>query len=268
MRRRKVTAEIAEEYNIPELDPDSIHPNPQNYLDKEQKGSRLLVVAPPSGGKSTLIKSLMYAKQDVIPFAHIQSGTEAENSFYKKFCPDITIFEELNIEAAENFVKRQKIASKYLDNPWGYIILDDVFEEPALLNKPVFHKLLKNGRHYKLNMIIGAQYGMDLKSSIRSCFDGIFILREPVLANRERLYKNFAAGIPTFELFNKLMDDLTEDHTAMYINRGYNSSNKLEDIVKYYKAPIIDDGWTFGSQYAWDYHNARFDPKWDKDADD
>lgn len=256
---KKSNSSATEEYNIKELSLEDLAPNIENMKKEKQGGVKLLVIASPGGGKSTLIKSLMYFKQDIIPYAQIHSGTESENNFYKSFCPEITIYDSLKLSGIEDFVRRQKIARKFLDNPWGFLVLDDVFENPAEFNKPVFHNLLKNGRHYKMDLIVGMQYCMDMKPAIRSSFDGIFILREGVPTNREKLYKNYGSCIPTLELFNELMDKLTEDHMAMYIQKTGTESNKLEDVVKFYKAPLVDESWKFGCKYFWEYHKERFD---------
>ena len=100
---------------------------------------------------------------------------------------------------------------------------------------------------------------MDVKPVIRTNVDGIFILREPLLKNREALYKNYASIIPDFNTFCELMDQLTDDYCALYIH-GATQTNTWQECVYYWKAPVVPDGWKFGCQDYWDFHHARYNP--------
>jgi len=264
-KKVKNSANVLEEYNIQELDLDMIPPNINNFKDEHQGGCKLFVIGKPGTGKSTLIKRLMYEKQDIIPFCQIYSGTEDSNSFFGSFCPDICVYQELNEESVQDYVKRQKIAKKYLDNPWGMQIFDDCMEDISVFRKPLYSGIFKNGRHHKSMYIFSVQYCLDLKPALRSLVDGVFILRETIPATREKLYKNFGAGIPTYELFNELMDNLTNDHSAMYIRNTGGLSNRLEDIVYYYKAEPVPADWKFGCKYFWDFHNDRYNENYEKE---
>ena len=73
---------------------------------------------------------------------------------------------------------------------------------------------------------------MDIKPVIRTNIDGTFILRETNLRNRRCLYDNYAGIIPTFDMFCEIMDQITNDYTALYIHNA-TTSNDLEDIVFY-----------------------------------
>ena len=91
------------------------------WSEKDEKnigGFKLACLASPGKGKSTLVKALMYAKQDFIHTAKIMSGSEGYNDFYKKFCPRSFIHEDYDEEALEAYVNRQKIAKQNCRNPW------------------------------------------------------------------------------------------------------------------------------------------------------
>ena len=97
-------------------------------------------------GKTTLITSLLYAKKHIFPVGMIMSGTEDSNGHYRKMFPSTFVYNKLNEDQVENFVKRQKIAKKHLPNPWAVLFLDDCTDDPKLFNKPLFQGLYKNGR--------------------------------------------------------------------------------------------------------------------------
>ena len=96
-----------------------------------------------------------------------------------KYFPSTFVYDKLEEGVITEFIKRQKIAKQYLQNPWAVLLLDDCTDDPKLFNKPLFHGLYKNGRHWKMWFILSLQYCMDVKPVIRTNIDGTFILREP-----------------------------------------------------------------------------------------
>ena len=64
-----------------------------------------------------------------------------------------------------------------------------------------------NGRHYKILFIITMQYALGVPPSLRTNIDYVFILREPYIANRKRIYENFAGWqceLSAFKNFDSL----------------------------------------------------------------
>ncbi|ABF82118.1 hypothetical protein MIV088R [Invertebrate iridescent virus 3] len=222
---------------IKPLDLDMINPNPANFMDPNQGGSKIFIIGKSGSGKSTLIRSLFYNKSQIIPVAQAMSGTESETGFYRQFIPSAYIFDEYDSQALGNMIMRQKAARQYLANPWTMLIIDDCMDETSVFNKTPQPALFKNGRHWKMLYLVALQYALDVKPGIRSNIDGVFIFRESNVAIRKRLYDNYAGIIPTFQLFEKIMDEITKDYTALYIH-NVTTSNDWRDCVFYYKAPF------------------------------
>ena len=212
-------------------------------------------------GKTTLITSLLYAKKDLIPVGQVTSGTEDSNGHYGKIFPSTFIFNKYNEENLIRFRQRQKIAKKYIDNPWAVLLLDDCTDNPAIFRKPLQHDFYKNGRHWKMLYIVSLQYCMDVMPVIRTTVDGTFILRETNLKNREALYKNYAGVIPDFSLFCDIMDQLTNDYTALYIHNA-DTTNDWKECVFWYKPKPAPDGFKFGCPDFWNFHYERFNPNY------
>lgn len=249
------------EIHINELDLSLINPNGKNYENPSQGGSKIVVIGKPGTGKTTLITRILYEKRKIFPTAFIMSGTEDSNGHYSKIVPSSFVHNKYEENKVENFITRQKVAKKHLENPWSVLLLDDCTDDPRIFNKPIFQGLYKNGRHWKMLFVLSLQYCMDVKPVIRTNIDGVFILRETNLRNRKSLYENYAGIIPTFEIFCEIMDQITNDYTALYIHNA-TTSNKLEDIIFYYKAKPLPHDFKFGSKDFWKFHNHRFNNRY------
>jgi hypothetical protein len=212
-------------------------------------------------GKTTLISSLLYAKKHIFPTGMVMSGSEDSNHYYRKLFPSTFVYNSYDEEIIKSFIKRQKLAKDNLDNPWSVLLLDDCTDDEKVFNKTVQKALFKKGRHWKILYILSLQYAMDIKPAIRVNVDGTFILREPSVKIRKTIWENYASVVPDFTLFCQLMDKLTDDYTAIYIN-NQTTSNKMEDCIFWYKANLIPNDFKFGSDDFWDFHYERYNPEY------
>jgi hypothetical protein len=249
---------VKDEYEFPEFDMELINPSVSNMYEPEQGGHKIMILGPPGTGKSVLITDIAYNKQDIIPVVNIFSETESEQGHYRKNFPDAFIFNGLDLPAVEDSIKRQRIARKHLDNPWCLTIFDDVTSDKKVLKLPIFQGIMKNGRHYKDLYLFGLQYGMDMEKSMRTCIDGTFILAEPNMPARETIYDNFAGCIPTFELFNEMMNQMTLNNCAIFIHNRI-KVDSWEERIFWYKANQVPHDWKFGCKEVWRFHEERFD---------
>ena len=97
------------------------------------------------------------------------------------------------------------------------------------------------------------QYPLGIPPTLRTNIDYVFILREPYIANRRRIYENYAGMFPTFEAFCQVMDQTTENYDCMVINNNA-KSNKLQDQVFWYHAEARPN-FKLGSKEFWDLSN-------------
>tara|TARA_B100001540_G_C15720320_1_gene602696 strand:- start:309 stop:1094 length:786 start_codon:yes stop_codon:yes gene_type:complete len=245
---------------IKEFHPDLIAPSIEKMNDPTQGGSKIVVIGKPGTGKTTLITSLLYEKRHIFPVGMVMSGTEDSNGHYSKMFPSSFVYNKLEEDKINDFIKRQKISKNHLENPWALLLLDDCTDDPRLFSKPLFQGLFKNGRHWKMMFILSLQYCMDVKPVIRTNVDGVFILREPNMKNRRSLWENYAGVIPDFSTFCEIMDQVTDDYTALYIHNA-TQTNKLEDCIYWYKAnpEEIPSNFKIGSKEFWKFHKDRYD---------
>lgn len=250
-----------QEINIKCFHPDLINPTPQNYKDSGVGGTKIVVIGKANTGKSTLIKYLMASKSDLIPTCMVVSGTEDSNKFYSSFVPNIFIHDHYSDHNMQNIIKRQKIGLNYLEPEavWSLLLLDDCTEDRKIFNSPTQQALYKNGRHWKLFYILSLQHATDIPPAIRTNVDGVFIFRETNENNLNSIYKNYASVIPKFDLFKQVMQQVTGDYTALYIDNTSQDNNWVNNVY-WFKAPYSDNGMgdvRFGCDEAWKYNRER-----------
>jgi hypothetical protein len=118
-----------------------------------------------------------------------------------------------------------------------------------------------NGRHWKIFFMLTMQYCMDLTPDLRANVDYVFILRENIVQNREKLYKSFFGVFPTLAMFAQVMDACTENYECLVLDNT-SKSNKIQDCVFWYKAKIRKN-FKIGSPAMWAHHKRFYNPKHD-----
>ena len=226
----------------------------------EAKGPVVVLVGRRDTGKSYLVRDLLYYQQD-IPLGVVVAGTEEGNGFYGKMVPKLFIHNEYNTAIIENVLKRQKGVWREMKkqveaykksniDPRAFVILDDCLYDGTWAKDKMMRLLFMNGRHWKIMLIITMQYPLGIPPTLRTNIDYVFILREPYIANRKRIYENYAGMFPTFESFCQVMDQCTENYECLVINNNA-KSNRLQDQVFWYKADAHND-FKLGSKEFWD----------------
>ena len=226
----------------------------------DTKGPVVFLIGRRDTGKSFLVRDLLYYQQD-IPIGTVISGTEEGNGFYGKMVPKLFIHNEYNTVIVENILKRQRSVLKQIKkeheiyrksniDPRTFVIMDDCLYDNSWSRDKMMRLLFLNGRHWKVMLIITMQYPLGVPPTLRTNIDFVFILREPYIANRKRIYENYAGMFPTFEAFCQVMDQCTENYECLVINNNV-KSNKLQDQVFWYKAENHND-FKLGSKEFWE----------------
>ena len=230
-----------------------------SFKPNESKGPVVVLIGRRDTGKSFLVRDLLYYHQD-IPIGVVISGTEEGNGFYGKLVPKLFIHNEYNTAIIENILKRQKSVLKQIKkeietykkssiDPRAFVILDDCLYDATWTRDKMMRLLFMNGRHWKIMLIITMQYPLGVPPTLRTNIDFVFILREPYIANRKRIYDNYAGMFPTFESFCQVMDQCTENYECLVINNNA-KSNRLQEQVFWYKADSHND-FKLGSVEFW-----------------
>lgn len=230
------------------------------FSPNENKGPVIILIGRRDTGKSFLVRDLLYYHQD-IPIGTVISGTEAGNGFYSSHVPKLFIHDEYSSSIIENILKRQRLVLKQIIrekknygrstvDPRAFVIMDDCLYDNTWSRDKVMRLIFMNGRHWKIMLIITMQYPLGVPPNLRTNVDYVFILREPYITNRKRIYENYAGMFPTFESFCQIMDQCTENFECLVINNN-SKSNKLEDQIFWYKAEP-HNAFRLGSKEYWE----------------
>ena len=231
-----------------------------SFKPNENKGPVVVLIGKRDTGKSFLVRDLIFYQQE-IPIGTVISGTEEGNGFYAKMVPKLFVHNEYNTAIIENILKRQRTVLKQIKkemesykrstiDPRAFVILDDCLYDATWTRDKMMRLLFMNGRHWKVMLIITMQYPLGIPPALRTNIDYVFILRENYIANRKRIYENYAGMFPTFESFCQVMDQCTENFECLVINNN-SKSNKLQDQVFWYKADSHND-FRLGSKEFWE----------------
>jgi hypothetical protein len=236
-----------------------------SFKPEENQGPVIVLIGRRDTGKSYLVRDLLYYHQD-IPIGTVISGTEAGNGFYSQHVPKLFIHDEYNTAIVENILKRQRAVLKQIKkeqeiykktniDPRAFVILDDCLFDATWTKDKVMRLLFMNGRHWKIMLIITMQYPLGIPPNLRTNIDYVFILREPYISNRKRIYDNYAGMFPTFEAFCTVMDQCTENYECLVIKNNA-KSNKLHEQIFWYKAEF----WEISKQMNSDDEDEIYDP--------
>jgi len=245
-------------------------------MSETSTGPVIVLIGRRETGKSFLVKDILFYQQD-IPIGTVISGTEEGNGFYGKMVPKIFIHNEYNTSIIENILKRQKKVLKQIQkevelykkstiDSRTITILDDCLYDSSWARDKMMRLLFMNGRHWKIMLIITMQYPLGIPPNLRTNIDYIFILRENYIANRKRIYDNYAGMFPTFESFCQVMDQCTENYECLVIHNNA-KSNKLIDQVFWYKADShgpfkigSKEFWELSKNYNSDEDEEQYNP--------
>jgi hypothetical protein len=225
-------------------------------------------------GKSTLVRDLLFQHQDM-PLGTVISGTEESNSFYGKMIPPLFIHSEFSPPVLANFVKRQRLITAKIQqdslrgvksklDPRSFMILDDCMYDDSWTHDKNIRYLFMNGRHQKVFFLITMQYPLGIQPALRTNVDFVFILKEPYLNNRKRIFDNYASAFPSFEFFCQIMDQCTQNFECLVIDNT-SLSSKLEDCVFWYKADMHGD-FRIGAPEFWQHSAAYYRDKEDDEG--
>lgn len=223
-----------------------------------------VIVARRRSGKSFLVKDMLSYHAHSFGAAVVICPTETFNHFYSEFIPPAFIHHEYKREILERVIERQKRLKKRRDREIRdkgqsnidlslLVLMDDCMNDTSWTRDPNIRFLFLNGRHIGVCFVCLMQYARNVPPDLRSQVDYSFLLKEPSLENRKKLYDCFATSFPSFEVYSQVLEQVTEDYGVL-VTDTTGSSSRLEDTVFWYKA-VEPPPFQLGSRVFWERSN-------------
>lgn len=250
-----------------------------SVIEEHRVGKRgpctIVMVGARGTGKSTLIEDLMRKCKNV-PRGLIITGTRAAADNFSKFFPKICILDAKNpglldrindiIKEQQKYVKKIKKGDTTTDYSM-FILFDDCGYDKKLVNNITMNELFMNGRHYKIMIIMAIQFAKSIPPSIRINVDYLFVMREPGISPRKKLFEEYAGIAKKFDIFCEIMDKCTTDYGCLVIDKTV-QANDITDALFYYKANIDKSPFRVGMPQLWEYQDKYYKSSDDEDSDD
>lgn len=244
------------------------------------------LVSQKGGGKTTMLKDLIYAKRH-LPAGVCFTASGESNGEYDTIFPKMFIyntcnlaqFEEIyryqtskNVKYARQFTKEEKQEyarqgvkietlpkeQKYVKDPSIVVVLEDMLADRKLFNKQIVRELAMNGRHQNMFALLTCQYIKDLPIPIRQNVDYWFLFAEGNDSVRHELYEMFGkVHLKTYALFAEMMDVATQDHKVLFVDARDTSGDPLKKFM-WYKANINLAPFRLGSDRYWRFAKKNY----------
>lgn len=242
--------------------------NPKKIEERRVSGSgpaTCVFIGKRGTGKSTLVADILYHLRHINAGVAI-SATEDGNAFYSNFIPELLIHPEYKPDVIQQVITRQKEAIKNKNTKSDkdvFLLLDDCMYDKKMIRDTNIRGIFMNGRHWRITFMLTMQYCMDLPPDLRANIDYVFILRENIIQNQEKLYKNFFGIFPHFSVFQDVLNSCTEGYDCLVLDNT-SKSNSIQDCVYWYRAKP-DRKFKIGSKELWNYCNKNTDKKGKKE---
>ena len=229
---------------------------------KKSQGPVIVFIGRRGTGKSYLVRDLLYYHQNLRRGIVMSDTEKLGDGFFSKHIPKCMIYEKYNTTTIQQLLSTQKMELKRIKKEkeaYGtsnidartFCLLDDCLYDKTWKNDEFMRKLFMNGRHWKVMLIITMQYPLGIPPNLRTNIDYTFILREPYKRNRKIIWENYAGMFPTFDSFEQVMNQCTENFECLVISNNA-KSNKLVDQIFWYKAEKPPP-FKLCEQKYWDY---------------
>lgn len=196
----------------------------------------------------------MHHMSERVDFGIAMCGTEETAMDMGKFIPPSCIYNEFSAEALDVLLRHQKKCVSAGAYKRAYLILDDTLYDKSILKSKNMRMLFMNGRHRKIFFLAAVQYLMDLPPDLRANVDFVFALKENIIANREKLWRNFFGMFNDYKDFSMVMNQCTAGYDCMVLDNTVRSNN-ITDCVFWYRAEHTIDAFKVGAPGVWKLHD-------------
>ena len=200
----------------------------------------MLVLAPKGCGKSQVIKKIMHSQRHRFYYGLVCSQTEPINHFYEEFCPKLLLKDKFSQKYSTMLMERGKkledtrVPKKF----WQTLaIVDDCLTDFKTNDLPT-QKLMSNGRHYKISLILSSQYPNKVPTIWRENFDYVFIGGLRTKNAFDSAFNIVQSVFENINIFKRYIRKYTKGHSFLVVdttvkhdeNDNFSDTNSYDSV--------------------------------------
>ena len=223
-------------------------------ISKIAPDATIMVVGKRRTGKSTLIRDILRAMVGKLDFGIAMCGSEDTGKAMAEYIPPSCIYDDFSPAALDVLLRVQQRGVAAGTCKPVFLVMDDTMYDKQTLKSKNMRMLFMNGRHRKIFFLCAVQYLMDIPPDIRTNVDYLFVLKENVLSNREKLHKQFFGMFAEYKDFSVVMNSCTSGFQCMVLDNTARSNNP-SDCVFWYQADPAGSDFRVGTPGIWALHD-------------
>ena len=210
-------------------------------MERVKPGSTILVLGDRGTGKTCMAREILRSLRKY-HLGVVMAGTLDTIEEYAQHVPRSLIYSEYSSETVQNMINIQNDARRKMGadrvKPM-FLILDDLMFDKRTINKDrVFRDVWFNGRHYKITIILCAQYVKHLSAELRPNTDYVFTTFQKNSEQRNRILTEFDVGFPSRVAFRDIMLKCADNFGCMVLDKRSSATLGLEESVFHTRADI------------------------------
>ena len=191
-----------------------------------------IINSPQGGGKSHLIRYLMYINRKKFDYGLVFSNTFFDGDSFD-YVKKEYVHPEYNEEALQKLMDiQQELISKNIIKE-AYVIFDDCIEKEQFSSETL-KQLTIQLRHFHITLIFATQYANLVPTRMRSNCMGTFIFATDSECNLKALYASYGQQFNNYQDFKNYLIKNTGNHKFLYYSKKHTS----DDLCSTYRVMI------------------------------
>lgn len=208
-------------------------------LSRISKSNTMTMIGRGQSGKSKLIQKILSSQKD-IQHGSIYSDSKCDYENYKEKFPFLDTSEKWTEEDCKKYIDLQitrkcEKQNKIINNCKSTYIIDGIDNDTSWIKSKYFKQLMMNRGCYETSLIFTSRYPLGIHLNLIKNIDYVFIFKDNINNKRKCLYHHYAGMFNSFEDFNNVMDNYTDEFNCIVIDNTTISRN-FEDQVFYYNS--------------------------------
>ena len=211
----------------------------------------ILLIGRRGTGKSTLLEDLLHGMRKRVDFGLFFTPTQDSREMFERHAPSSWVHDAFDPDKIERLCASQRAAGDKRRDV--LLVLDDMMADKRVLKSTAIRDIFFNGRHQHITYISSQQYVLDMPPDLRTNIDYVFVLKDNILANKQRLHKYFFGMFNSFQDFATVMDTVTTDYGCLVLDNTCRT-NELSEMLSWYRASPHPRAFKLGKPVFWKLH--------------